>query len=153
MNDVIKLLWIDDNLFHDLTEKRMALYMEDDIEPHFAIDATEAFYRLRTEPFDVVIVDLRLPPGSDDMWNTYRESNFQKFGYALLNTVLGPQKDQFDHLSETRFGVFTIEAQEENPELFDAPIHLAENNFKMKTHAYHENAFIDFIRHVHQSWR
>ena len=27
---MIKLLWIDDNLDHDLTEKRMALYMEDD---------------------------------------------------------------------------------------------------------------------------
>ena len=41
MNDIIKLLWIDDNLFHDLTEKRMALYMEEDIEPHFATDATD----------------------------------------------------------------------------------------------------------------
>lgn len=153
MNDIIKLLWIDDNLFHDLTEKRMALYMEEDIEPHFATDATDAFYRLRSEPFDVVIVDLRLPPGPDDMWETYRASNFQKYGYALLCTVLGEQKDNFDHLKDTRFGVFTIEAQEENPELFEAPIRLAEKNFKMKTHAYHENAFIDFIRHVYKSWR
>ena len=30
MKAIIKLLWIDDNLFHDLTEKRIALYMEDD---------------------------------------------------------------------------------------------------------------------------
>lgn len=150
---MIKLLWIDDNLDHDLTEKRTALYMEDDIEPHFARDASEAFMRLRDEPFDVVIVDLRLPPGPDDMWDNYRDNGFQKYGYALLNAVFGPQKDQFDHLHNTRFGVFTIEAVEENPELFDSPIHLPEQNFKMKTHAYYENAFVDFIRNVYKSWR
>lgn len=147
---MIKLLWIDDNLDHDLTEKRMALYMEDDIDPHFARDATEAYLRLRDEQFDVVIVDLRLPPGSDDMWNMYRENGVQKFGFVLLSVVLG-QIEAFNHLSKTRFGVFTIEAQEENPELFRAPIHLPEQNFKMKTHAYYENAFVDFIRNVNKS--
>ena len=74
---MIKLLWIDDNLDHDLTEKRMALYMEDDIDPHFARDATEAYYRLREDAFDVVIVDLRLPPGPDDMWNEHRDNGVQ----------------------------------------------------------------------------
>ena len=60
---MIKLLWIDDNLDHDLTEKRMALYMEDDIDPHFARDATEAYLRLRDEYFDVVIVGLGIAGG------------------------------------------------------------------------------------------
>ncbi len=148
---MIKLLWIDDNLDHDLTEKRMALYMEDDIDPHFARDATEAYLRLRDEYFDVVIVDLRLPPGSDDMWNPYRENGVQKFGFVLLSVVMGQVDDRFGHLSKTRFGVFTIEAQEENPELFESPIRLPEQNFKMKTHAYYENAFVDFIRNVNKS--
>ncbi|MBK8195384.1 MAG: hypothetical protein IPK76_20020 [Lewinellaceae bacterium] len=150
---MIKLLWIDDNLDHDLTEKRMALYMEDDIDPHFARDATEAYLRLREEHFDVVIVDLRLPPGPDDMWNEHRENGIQKFGYVLLSYVLSQIRNDFRHLSDTHFGVFTIEAQEENPELFLAPISLPEQNFKMKTHAYYENAFVDFIRNVHKSWQ
>ena len=148
---MIKLLWIDDNLDHDLTEKRMALYMEDDIDPHFARDATEAYYRLREDAFDVVIVDLRLPPGPDDMWNEHRDNGVQKYGHVLLSIVKGEMNGHFQHLHATRFGVFTIEAIEENPGLFLPPINLPEANFKMKTHAYYEDAFLDFIRNLNGS--
>jgi len=147
---MIKLLWIDDNLDHDLTEKRITLVMEEDIDSHFARDATEAYYRLRKDKFDVVIVDLQLPPGPDDMWNGHREKGFQKFGAALLELVRKPDNEHFGHLSRTQFGVFTIEPREENPELFDPPISLPDENFKVKTHAASENAFLDFIRKVHK---
>jgi hypothetical protein len=55
MKRPIRFLWIDDNLDQDLREKKMSLYMEDDTEPHFAGDASEAIYRLRDEPFDVIV--------------------------------------------------------------------------------------------------
>ena len=147
----IKLLWIDDNLDHDLLEKRMALMMVDDFDPHFARDATEAFYRLRKEKFDVVIFDLRLPSGPDDMWDKYRNSGNIKLGFVLLNIIANNSSSDFDHLKDSKFGVFTLEMSEENPELFDAPINLPITNFKMKTHAYYESAFIEFIRNVHRA--
>ena len=147
---MIKLLWIDDNLDHDLLEKRMALMMEDDFDPHFARDATEAFYRLRKEKFDVVIFDLRLPAGPDDMWEPYRNRGMQKFGRALLEMVTTRSGADFTHLVNTRYGVFTIEMAEENPELFEGSINLPKNNFKMKTHAYYEKDFIDFVRKVYK---
>ena len=148
----IKLLWIDDNLDHDLLEKRMALMMVDDFDSHFARDATDAFYRLRKEKFDVIIFDLRLPPGPDDMWKDYRNVENQKFGFVLLTLIANNIGNEFDHLKDARFGVFTLEMKEENPALFDSPINLRYSNFKMKTHAYYESAFIDFVRNVYNSW-
>lgn len=149
---MIKLLWVDDNLDHDLLEKRMALMMVDDFDPHFARDATEAFYRLRKEKFDVVIFDLRLPSGPDNMWEEYHTDGFQKFGFALLSIITTKLVGEFEHLKDTRFGVFTLEMLEENPELFEEPINLPKDNFKMKTHAYYENAFIEFVRKVNRRW-
>jgi CheY-like chemotaxis protein len=152
MTNQIKLLWIDDNLDDDLMEKRMALLMQDDIEPHFAHDATEAYYRLRNEEFDVVIFDLRLPPGPDDMWEVYRANDFKKFGYALLHEVSSKRDSgPFHHLGKTRFGVFTLETRIENAELFEDPIRLPAENFKMKIHALSEFDFLDFIRNIFKS--
>lgn len=148
---MIKLLWVDDNLDHDLLEKRLALLMVDDFDSHFARDATEALYRLRKEKFDVVIFDLRLPSGADDIWDGFKQSGFQKFGFLLLNMVANNLSTEFSHLRSAHFGVFSIELPEENPELFEAPISLPRINFKMKTHAYYETAFIDFVRQVHRT--
>lgn len=144
----IKLLWIDDNLDHDLTEKRMSLYMEDDFDPHFARDATEAYYKLRDEHYDVVMFDLRLPPGPDDMWRELRERNFGKYGAELLRQVKENANGAFSNLSHTRFGVFSIEAPEENLELFEEPIALPKDHFMKKTDAYYEDDFIRFIRKI-----
>lgn len=148
---MIKLLWIDDNLDHDLTEKRMAILMEDDIDAHFARDASEAYSRLCHETFDVVIFDLRLPPGADDMWNAWRNEEFEKYGFALLSIVSDALDSRFQHLKTARFGVFSYESPEENRKLFDPPIRLRDNNYAMKTDSYRENDFIEFVRNVHQS--
>ncbi len=149
---MIRLLWIDDNLDHDLTEKRMALLMEDDIDSHFARNATEAYYRLLNDPFDIVIFDLRLPPGPDDMWNEDFERGERKFGFILLKTVAEQRRNGgFQHLTNTRFGVFTIEMRDENPDLFLLPIELPAQNFEMKTNAYGEDDFINFIRKIHRA--
>ena len=147
---MIKILWIDDNLDHDLTEKRMALYMEPDFDPHFARDATEAFYRLRDEPFHVVIFDIRLPSGADDMWNDLRKQDYGKYGAKLLSIVSEGRSDLFSKQSDARFGVFSIEAPEENPELFEPPINLSQDYFMKKTDVYYEEDFISFVRKVAQ---
>jgi hypothetical protein len=145
---MIKLLWIDDNLDHDLTEKRLSLYMEDDLDPHFARDASEAFYKLRDERYDVVMFDLRLPPGADDMWQPLRDQNFWKYGAELLRRVRLNTNGDFENQCEARFGVFSIEAPEENQELFEAPIGLPKDHFMKKTDAYYEEDFIRFIRKI-----
>ncbi|MBC7775695.1 MAG: hypothetical protein H7246_09685 [Phycisphaerae bacterium] len=150
---MIKLLWVDDNLDQDLAEKRMSLLMEDDIESDFAGDATEAYFLLTDieKDYDVVLMDLRHPAGPDDIWNEYAEQADRKYGPVLLKMVKENREGIFSHLSKTRYGVFTIETKEENPDLFQPPISLPDQNYKMKTHAYDETDFINFIRALNKS--
>ncbi len=148
---MIKLLWIDDNLDHDLAEFRMALRMNGELAPDFARNASEAYDRLLRKPYDVVIVDLRMPPGPDDMWNKEYDAGERKFGYILLKNIFENISNRFAHLKKTKFGVFSIELWEENPGLKEYPISLKKDNFKMKTETFDENDFIDFILKVYKS--
>ncbi len=150
---MIRLLWVDDNLDQDLAEKRMSLLMEDDIESDFAGDATEAYFLLTDieKEYDVVLMDLRHPAGPNDLWIPYEEQADRKYGPVLLRMVKENPEGKFSHLSRTRYGVFTIETKEENPDLFQPPINLPEKNYKMKTHAYDEKDFINFIRSLYKS--
>ena len=145
---MIKILWIDDNLDHDLTEKRMALYMEPDFDPHFARDASEAYYRLLDEDFDVVIFDLRLPKGADDIWNDLHDQVSGKNGGILLRMVRTNYNNEFARHAQTRLGVFSIEAPDENPELFEPPVNLPKERFMKKTDVYYEEDFINFIHKI-----
>jgi hypothetical protein len=140
---MIKLLWIDDNLDHDLTEKRMALYMQDNLDPHFARDATEAYYRLRDEPFSVIIFDLRLPPGADDMWQDLRDQGFWQYGLELVKMVSTDNQHQFPLQTNAKLGIFSIEALSVEHEIF-CP-RLPFSNYMKKTDAYYEEDFINFI--------
>jgi CheY-like chemotaxis protein len=146
---MIKILWIDDNLDNDLTEKRMALYMETEFDPHFARDASEAYYRLRDEDFNVVIFDLRLPTGPDDMWKEVGDKVSGKNGKKLLELVKNNYNNDFSRHVSTKFGVFSIEAPDENAELFSPPVNLSKNCFMKKTDVYYEEEFISFIHRIH----
>lgn len=148
---MIKLLWIDDNLDHDLTEFRMALHMQAKMATDFARNASEAFDRLVNKRFDVVIIDIRLPPGPDDRWNPHISNGEKKFGIVLLDMIFRNAQEQFGHLSDTKFGVFSIELLDDNLRLFKPPINLPKGNFTMKTDAFDENDFINFILKVHES--
>jgi hypothetical protein len=150
---MIKLLWIDDDFDRDLVEKRMALRMNDDMESHFANNATDAYFLLLENHFDVVIFDMLLPAGPDDLWDKYRVNGFEKYGYALLHEISSNkfQNQIFAHLEYAKFGIFTNDSDDMHPGLFADPIAIKRSNFKMKTNAYHENEFVAFIEQVFSS--
>lgn len=147
---MIKLLWIDDNLDHDLADFRMALRMHGVISPDFARNATDAYAMLLKKKYDVVIVDLRMPPGPDDMWDEYYKNGEQKFGSVLLKLIHENAEGKFD-LNGTKFGVFSIEPDWENENLFSPPIKLPREHFMVKTDVYDEDDFINFILKIHES--
>ncbi|MFN0035014.1 MAG: hypothetical protein ACKVUS_08110 [Saprospiraceae bacterium] len=150
---MIKLLWIDDNLDHDLAEFRIALRMHGGISPDFARNASEAYARLLKKTYDVVIFDLRLPPGPDDMWDDLYKAGEQKFGFVLLEKIhlnTGSEGERFN-INGTKFGVFSIEPSLENSKLFQPPINLLPDNFKEKVDAVDKNDFIKFILNVNHS--
>lgn len=148
---MIKLLWIDDDLFRDLTERRMSVLMDDDLDVHFASDATDAYHRLidKGNQYDVVIFDLQHPAGPDDMWNKYREKGERRYGIILLKMVRENEGGKFDHLRNTKFGVFSIEPKDANLDLFTSEsIKLPRENYLVKTEALEDDTFIDFIKNL-----
>jgi hypothetical protein len=151
--DTIKLLWIDDDLNKDLTERRMSLLMDDEIEADFATDATDAYYKLADKEnlFDVVLFDLQHPSGPDDMWNEYRDRGERHFGLILLKMVRENKEGVFDHLANAQFGVLSIVPFDiVKEELSAPPIQLPESNFLLKTQALDDDAFIKFVKNLYK---
>ena len=147
---MIKLLWVDDDLHHDLRERRITLLMQDDFESDFVCDATDAYYRL-VDPINQythVLVDLQHPSGPDDMWNEDRQKGERKFGAVLLKLIRENAGGKFSHLSKTCFGVLSIQSEEINPGLFEEPILLPKGNYMVKKNALDDDVFIDFIRNL-----
>lgn len=149
--DTIRLLWIDDDLNKDLTERRMSLLMDDEIEADFATDATDAYYKLtdKDNEFDVVLFDLQHPSGPDDMWNEYRDKGERHFGSVLLRMVKENKDNKFAHLANTRLGVLSIVPYDiVREELNAPPIQLPQENFLLKTRALDDDVFVKFIKNL-----
>ncbi len=148
----IKLLWVDNDLFEDLNELRITLYLSDDYEADFALNATEGFNRLRENTYDIVTVDLRLPPGPHNAWLKYAHHSYEEYGCALLKEISEQRDTLFAHLSNTRFGVYSIEDPRDVPrELFEPPVGISHGNYCQKTDRAGDDEFFDFLRKLRAS--
>lgn len=147
---MIKLLWVDDDLYHDLRERRITLLMQDDFDSDFANDATDAYYKLidPTNNYSHVILDLQYPSGPDDMWNDYRDRGERKYGTILLELIRKNEGGKFDHLKGAKFGVLSIQPEESNINLFEAPVYLPKGNYLVKKDALDDDTFLDFIKNL-----
>jgi CheY-like chemotaxis protein len=114
--------------------------MEEDIEPHFAGDASEAVYRLRDEPFDVIIFDIRLPAGKDD--------GFQEYGIELIKRVKTDNDGSYSKQKNAQLGIFSIESLGNDHPVFQLPIAMPPQNVMRKIDAFYEDDFINFIREL-----
>ncbi len=144
-NHITRLLWVDDDLFGDLNELRIALYLLDDFETDFALNATEAFNLMRQHPYDIVIVDLRLPPGPHNYWQEQEGDGLRGYGHPLLRRVKGDNNELFKHLKDTCFAVYSIDPKEEMPTLFKPPVSLPDDCYCQKTEHANGDEFIEFI--------
>lgn len=151
--DIIKLLWVDNDLYHDLTELRITLLLSDDFETDFALNATEGFNLLRQNTYDLVVVDLRLPPGPHNDWAKYQNNGFEEYGYALLKEVHERRDLLFSHLKDTCFGVYSIDDPNDVPQLFESPIRLPPQNYCRKTDQASNDEFLDYLQELLKSCR
>jgi hypothetical protein len=114
-----KVLWIEDGAFAEMTNLSSPIYVSGKYDLVIAKDATEGLkYLSQSEKqFETVIVDIRLPPGSDPLFlKLFKEKGESRpaarLGLALLKRVLkqGSNNDIPKHHSDpARFGVFTVE--------------------------------------------
>jgi hypothetical protein len=89
-----RVLWIEDSARLELSNLVGPIYFSGKYDFTLAEDVTAAVQFLLVEIFDVLIVDVRLPPGPDPIWqDLYRRSGADKvnaqLGIKLLYWLLG----------------------------------------------------------------
>jgi CheY-like chemotaxis protein len=118
-----RVLWIEDGAFAEMQEMSAPIYVSGKYDLVIAIDATEGLQQLRQEAkqFETIIVDIRLPPGTDaEFQKIYKDRNesrtASKLGLALLRRVLKEGRKNGipqHHRVSGKFGVFTVEGYTE----------------------------------------
>jgi hypothetical protein len=115
-----KVLWIEDGAFGEVSILAAPVHLSGEYQLEYAFSATEAMQQLRRQEFDAVIVDIRIPPGDDAMWQkAYRTAGANnraaRLGLQLLETVLGGAAAFTENLPAAtrdrhRYGVLSVES-------------------------------------------
>lgn len=115
-----KILWIEDSANDEMLFLATPVHLTGEFDLQVALNATEALARLQgPAEYEAVIVDLRIPPGSDRRWIKIYDGTQKgsRLGLVLLRAVLGKDgpdwKLQFSkpHLIKDplRYGVLSVE--------------------------------------------
>jgi CheY-like chemotaxis protein len=105
--EIIRLLWIEDETDTGLVERKTWLELCDDIDLTIARNATEGHRQLQNaEGYDVIIVDIRLPPGVDER---YQQMHYN--GNERLGIVLVQEAAKHDATIIAKTGLFTVERE------------------------------------------
>ncbi len=116
-----RALWIEDGARSELSHLSGPVLYDGRIELVLSEDLTTAVEYIREEEFDVVIVDVRLPPGDDPHWKgLHRRAGKDKvhaeLGLQLLRWMLAPHTSQDlapppDWVHPKRVAVFSVESK------------------------------------------
>jgi hypothetical protein len=118
-----KALWIEDSARLELANLCGPVFFNGKCRLTLAEDVTTAVDLLCTNTYDALIVDVRLPPGSDSHWRDhYRRAGADKvgaqLGLKLLEWLLRGDRDVCPAappawITPRRIGVFTVESRHE----------------------------------------
>jgi CheY-like chemotaxis protein len=113
------VLWIDDGAITDLAELTGPVYASGKYTLDIAGTISDAIDEIERREFDVVIVDIRLPPGEREEWIRLYQKEGQsratsKLGFEFLKACFDPQSPVRLNphpawLRPDRIGVFTVE--------------------------------------------
>jgi hypothetical protein len=119
-----KVLWVEDGARADFQQMLGPVYARREFELVVALNASHAITHLKKSQFDVIIVDIRIPPGEAEEW---RELHHQgdhnnanaRLGLDLLYCLLVPEAARInlawrpEWISPEKFAVFTVESRAE----------------------------------------
>ncbi len=149
------VLWIEDSARLELRNLVGPLLFSKKFEFALAEDITTAVSLLRAKPFEGVIVDIRLPPGTDPGWRRlYQQSGYDRvhaqLGLKLLYWLLA--RDDSIHpdsppswIKPNHVGVFTVESKAEVAKHLDA---LGIRVFKQKVAGLRDTTLLDLIDEI-----
>ena len=153
-----KALWIEDSARLELSNLTGPVFFNGTCELTLAEDVTTAVDLMLADPFDAIIVDIRLPPGRDPEWGAhYRRTGSNKvnaqLGLRLLRWLLGIDPSIYSKsppgwISADLIGVFTVESRREVQEDLDE---LGITVFQEKNADIPDNILDELIRRLLQS--
>jgi CheY-like chemotaxis protein len=118
-----RVLWVEDAARYDLVNIAAPVYMDGKYDLVIAEDASSGVSFLLEDFFDVIIVDIRIPPGSNKEWIAlHKQSGFEKmsarlgleFLYAILrhpNARINLGNNCPAWITPDMIGVLTVESQ------------------------------------------
>ena len=153
-----KVLWIEDNADNDLYHLTSPVYIDGRYQLDIATNASEAFFYLNQRGYDVIVVDIHIPPGKDPKWRKkyeqltqFKKANSSRLGLELLRCIFengdGPALRVDQNLSPERYGVFTVERHEELESEFRA-LNLEQLKYRRKNAMMPHTALLDFITEI-----
>jgi len=119
-----KVLWIEDSARYELSELTGPVYASRKYVLNLAEDATSATYHLQNTQFDVLIVDMRIPPGDNPIWQKIyqkggKDKDTAQLGLKLLRWLLDGKNGDLDSLgvppqwvNAHSVAVFTVEGHD-----------------------------------------
>jgi hypothetical protein len=124
MTPTIKVLWIEDAARFGLAYLTAPIYLEGGFELTVAENASDAQRKICEAKYDIMVVDIRLPPGSDYEWiKVYEDATIKglapNLGLKILTSIFKPAEAEvpfdcnLDRLTPDKIGVFTIERSPE----------------------------------------
>lgn len=154
-----KVLWIEDNADNDLYHLTSPVYIDGQFHLDIASNASEGFFYLNQRGYDVIIVDIRIPPGKDPVWSAKFEklrksnnANSSRLGLELLRCIFDEKEQQptlkiTQNLSPDRYGVFTVERLDELKADLQK-LNLTAIKYRRKNAIMPHTALLDFIKEV-----
>lgn len=148
-----RVLWIEDSARSELSSLVGPIYFCGKFDFNLAEDVTRAVRFLETKQFDVLIIDIRLPPGSDAYWiDLYRQADSNRaqahLGLSLISWLVGADNKSYgraapEWVKTSRIGVFTVESWNE---IGDHLTRFGIKKYKQKTAGHPDTVLLEFIQ-------
>jgi hypothetical protein len=149
-----RVLWIEDSARFELNNLTGPIYFYGNYDFQQVEDVTTAVNFLKAKSFDVLIVDIRLPPGTDPYWmelyqNLTADGVGEKLGikflYWLLSQDGGYQQNPPEWVTPDLIGVFTVENYREINGALET---LGIKVFKHKSAGLSDTTLLDLIEEI-----
>lgn len=153
-----RVLWIEDNALTDLHHMQAPIYADGQYDLIIAVDVSDGIRKMEQNEFDVVIVDIRLPPGNERRWKELyvklgQNKRTAQLGLCLLYSLLSPDLAwvKVDPIplwvSAEKFWIFTAETREEIAKIF-AVTDIPETNYEQKTTGISDTFLLDLLLRI-----
>ncbi|MCB8950761.1 MAG: hypothetical protein H6650_01980 [Ardenticatenales bacterium] len=158
------VLWIEDDAAYNLQRLAIPVVMHRDYDLTLAVTISEAIHFLQRQTYEVIVVDLRMPPGKEHSWidldqKLARSGQPPRLGlHLLLNLFKQPQRGYEIDLPSNilyhnihRFGILSVDpARAVCDELERINFEPEGSCYKQKTAGMPSNTLLELIQNIHR---